>query len=63
MISEEKMYAMSSGYEYDAETMSADMLEDNHDSSQSHPRINRRDSCYKICYHIKKGQAEWKWAL
>ena len=32
---------MSSGYEYYAEPMSTDMLEDICDGSQSHPSINR----------------------
>ena len=54
---------MSSGDEYDSESMSTDMLEDICDGSQSHPRINMIDECYKIYYCIKQGQAEWKGSL
>ena len=33
------------------------------DVSQSHPIINRREACYKICDCIKQGQAECKGAV
>ena len=39
------------------------MLEDICDVSKSHPRINRREACYKIRDCIKQSQAEWKGAL
>ena len=39
------------------------MLEDIRDDSQSHPSVNRREACYKICDCIKLSQAEWKGAL
>ena len=52
LISEEEMDAMSSGNEYDAETMSTNMLEDIRDVSQSHPRVNRSETRYKIHNHI-----------
>ena len=48
------MDEMSSGDEYDAETMSTDMLEDICDISQSHPSINRREARYKIHDRFKK---------
>ena len=54
---------MSSGDESDAETISTEMLEDIRDGSQSHPSVNRRDSCYKISGCIKWSQAEWKIGL
>ena len=57
------MYSMSSGNESNAEPMSTDMLENIHDSSQSHSIINRRETRYKICYSIKRSQAECKIAL
>ena len=57
------MDAMLSGDKYNAEPMSTDMLEDIFDYSQSHPSINRRDSCYKIRDHIKQVQVECKGAL
>ena len=57
------MDTMYSGDESDAEPMSTEMLEDICDGGQSHPSINRRESGYKIRYHIKLSQAEWKIAL
>ena len=63
LISEEEMGAMSSGNGFDAEPMSADMLEDIRDRSQSLPSINRRDTRYKIRDHFKQMWAEWKGAL
>ena len=51
---------MSSGDESDDELT---MLEDIRDSSQSHLSINMRESPYKICYRIKRDQAECKGAL
>ena len=54
---------MDSGDESDDEPMSMEMLEDIRDRSQSHPDVNRRDACYKINYHIKQRQPEWKGAL
>ena len=54
---------MSSGNESDAEPMYNEILEDIHDSSQYHPRANRREACYKIHDFIKQSQAEWKGVL
>ena len=54
------MDAMSSCDESDTEHMFTNMLEDIYDVSQSHPSINRRETCYKIRDQIKRGQAEWK---
>ena len=56
LISEEEMDVISSGNESGAEIISIDMLEDIHDRSQSHPSINRKEACCKICYFIKRGQ-------
>ena len=39
------------------------MLEEICDGSQSHTNVNRRESRYKICDHIKQRKLEWKWAL
>ena len=38
------------------------VLKDIRDGSQSHPSINSREACYKICDHIKQVRAEWKGA-
>ena len=54
---------MSSCDESDTEHMFTNMLEDIYDVSQSHPSINRRETCYKIRDQIKRGQAEWKGSL
>ena len=51
------MDAVSSRDEYYAEPMSTDMLEDIHDRSQYHPRINRREAGYKIHGCFKKSLA------
>ena len=63
IISKEEMYLMDSGDESDGEPMSTEMLEDIHDGIQSRPGVNRREACYKIRDHIKKGQTEWKGEL
>ena len=57
------MNAMSSKNDSDAEPMYTYMLKYNCDHSQSHPSINRREACYKICDHIKLSQTEWKGEL
>ena len=57
------MDRISSGGEYDAEPMPADMLEQICDGSQSNLIINRRDARYKIRDRVKQRQAGWKGAL
>ena len=57
LISEEEMDAMDSGDESDDEPMYMKMLENNSEGSQSHPRVNKREECYKICDCIKQSQA------
>ena len=42
------MDAMDSGDESDHDLISIEMLEDICDGSQSHPDINKTESCYKI---------------
>ena len=44
LIIEEEMGVMSSSDDYDAEPMSTDMLEDIHDSIQSHLGVNSIDA-------------------
>ena len=48
---------MSSSDESDAKTMFTEMLEDTHDSSQSHPSINGIEARYKIWDFIRGVQA------
>ena len=54
LITKEKMDVMSSDYDYDAEAISTDMLEDIRDGSQSHTSINSRYVCYNIHDSFKK---------
>ena len=63
LIIEEEMDTMSLGNDSDAEPMSAEMLEDICDSSQSHPRVNMRQAHYKIRDRNKLIQVEWNGAL
>ena len=57
------MDAMDSGYDYDDEPMSTDMLEEICDGSQPHLTVSRRDTRYKIHDCVKQGQSEWKGVL
>ena len=54
---------MSYGNDSDNEPMSAKMLEDIRDVSQSHMNINRKYARYNIHYGNKWSQAEWKGAF
>ena len=47
---------MDYGDESDDEPISTEMVEDIHDGSQSHPNVNRREACYKICDPINQRQ-------
>ena len=57
------MYELSSGDDFHSGPMSTEVLEDICGSSQSQPRVNRREACYKIRYRIKRSRSEWKGAL
>ena len=57
------MDAMDYGDDSDHDLISKEMLEDICDGSQTHPNINRRESCYKIRDRIKQRQSERKGAL
>ena len=63
LLSEEETDALDSGDESDYEPMSAEMLEYILDGGQSHLKVNRIDSYYKICYRIKQRKSVWKGAL
>ena len=45
---------MVSGYEYDDERISKDMLEDIRDGGKSHPSVNRRDGSKKYVVALNK---------
>ena len=62
-MSEQDMDAMNSGDESDHDLISTDTLEDIRDGSQTHPNVNRRETCYKIRNRIRQRQSEWKVAL
>ena len=57
------MDIMNSGDESHHHLISMEMLEDIRDRSQTHPYINRREECYKICDSIRQIQSKWKRAL
>ena len=63
LLSEEEMYAMDFGDESDHDNIFTEMLEEIHDGSQSHPKVNRREARYKIRDRIKQRQPEYKGAL
>ena len=54
---------MDSGDESDYDIISTEMLKEIFDGSQTHPNVNRREACYKICDRIRQIQPEWKGAL
>ena len=54
------MDAMDSGYDYDDEPMSTEMLEDICEGSQPHLSVIKREARYKIRDYIKQRQSEWK---
>ena len=56
LISEGEMDAMDSGNESDNDIISTETLENICDGSQSHPNVNRRESCYKIRDCIRQRQ-------
>ena len=57
------MYAIDFGNGSDHDIISTEMLERVSDRSQSHPNVNIRESCYRICDRIRQRQSEWKEAL
>ena len=63
LLREEEKDAMDYSDESDDESMSAEILKDIHEGSQSHPSVNRREACYKICDCIKQRKSEQKVAL
>ena len=54
LLSKEEMDAMNSGDESDHDLISTEMLEEICDGNQSHPKVNKRESCYKIRDRISK---------
>ena len=57
------MDAMNSGDETNHDLISTEMLEDIHDGSQTHLKVNRGEACYKIHDRIKQIQSQLKGAL
>ena len=60
LLRKEEMDTMDSGDESDHDLISTEMLEEICDGSQSHPNVNKRESCYKIRDGIIQRQSEWK---
>ena len=63
LLSEKEIDAIDSGDESDHDIMSMEMLENICDGSQSHPRVNQREACYKINDHNRQRKLERKGAL
>ena len=63
LSSEERLDTISSCVKSDAEPMLTEMLEGIRGVSQSHPSVNKREARYKIRYHNKLSQVEWKGLL
>ena len=63
MMSEQDMENINSGDESDHDLISTEMLEDICDVSQTHPNVNSREACYKICDCICQRKSEWKGLL
>ena len=54
---------MDYGDKSDYDLISTEMLENICDGSQSHPKVNRREACYKIRDPIRQRQSKLKGAL
>ena len=54
LISKAEMDVVSSGNEYDDETMSMGILEDIRDGRHSCPSVNSREARYRILYRIRQ---------
>ena len=61
-MSEQDMGAINPCDESDHDIISTEMLKYTRDGSQTHPNVNRRESCYKIRDRIRQKQSEWKGA-
>ena len=63
LLSKEDMDSMDSGNESDHDLISTEILENICDRSQSHPKVNQVEACYRIRDSIKQRQLEWKGGL
>ena len=57
------MENINSGDDSDHDLISTEMLEDIHDRSQTHPKVNRKEARYKTRNRIRQSQQQWKGAL
>ena len=57
MMSEQDMEDINYGDELDHDLISTETLEDNHDGSQTHRNVDRREARYKIRDLIRQGQS------
>ena len=58
MMSEQDMDAISSSDESDHDLRSTEMLEDIHEESQTHPKVNKREARDEIRDCIRQGKLE-----
>ena len=63
MMSEQDMENLDSNENSDHDLISTEMLEDIRDGSQTHPKVNKREACYKICDRVSQKESQWKGAL
>ena len=63
LLGEEEIAAIDYGDESDHDFISTDMLGKIRDRGQSHPNVNQREACYKICDSIRQRKSERKGAL
>ena len=57
------MENLDSNEQSDHDIIYTEMLEDIHDGSQTHLKVNRGEACYKIHGRIKQIQSQLKGAL
>ena len=63
MMSEQNMENIDEKGKFDDDLISTETLHDVRDKNQTHPSIDKREACLKICDRIKQKKSEWKGAL
>ena len=63
MINKQDMENIDCNEQSDHYLISAEMLEDICDGSQTHPNVNKREASYKIRDHVRQKESQWKGAL
>ena len=63
MMIKQDMENIDSNEQSDHDLISTEMLEDIRDRSQTHPKVNIREACYKIRDHVGQKESQCKGAL